>query len=91
MAAAQEGAQPGGFYYAEEHHMQYLARPKSQPYCTAQPLLVSLPPFDEWAPPALRERHAPRLPPAFWREHAPVEHCALRTTHAPIEWPRAPT
>ena len=33
--------------------MQYLARPEANPYCTAQPLLVSLPPFEEWALPTL--------------------------------------
>ena len=47
------GAPPERFYYAEEYHMQYLARPGSTPYCTAQPLMVSLPPYETWAPPAL--------------------------------------
>lgn len=74
------------FYYAEEHHMQYLARPDSSPYCTAQPLKISLPPYESWAPDGLRESAAqtPKLPESFWAKHAPEEHCALRRPNRPI-------
>ena len=73
------------FYYAEEHHQQYRARPEASPYCTAQPLLISLPRYDTWGPTTLGEAScAPKLPEAFWDEHAPEEHCALRRPHAQI-------
>lgn len=76
------------FYYAEEEHMQYLSRPESNPYCSAQPLMISLPPFETWAPAALGEaalQHTPKLSEAFWSKHAPVEQCALRRPNVPIE------
>lgn len=75
------------FYYAEDYHQQYLARPDATPYCTAQPLQVSLPPYESWVPDSLREQraaHAPKLPESFWDKHAPVEHCALRRPNEPI-------
>jgi peptide-methionine (S)-S-oxide reductase len=46
--------------------------------------VVSLPPFEEWAPAALRESHAPKLPEAFWREHGPTPHCVIKSPNAPI-------
>ena len=76
------------FFYAEEYHMQYLARPSSSPYCTAQPLLIDLPPYASWAPAGLgedeRASHAPRLSDAFWAKHGPEAHCALNRPNEPI-------
>lgn len=79
----------GPFYYAHEGYQQYLARPGSRPYCSAQPQGVSLPPFDTWAPAALKGRAdlAPRLPEEFWAKHAPKPHCVLREPHTQIQWP----
>lgn len=72
------------YFEAEEYHMQYLARPGNAPYCTAEPLMVSLPPFHTWAPLALRDTHAPRLGDAFWKKHGPEAHCALNRPNEPI-------
>mmetsp|Transcript_69894 Transcript_69894/g.158626 ORF Transcript_69894/g.158626 Transcript_69894/m.158626 type:complete len:258 (-) Transcript_69894:100-873(-) len=75
------------FYYAEDYHQQYLAKPGARPYCSAQPQEVALPPFESWAPEELRERHAPKLPESFWDNHAPKEHCVIRAPNEPIKWP----
>ena len=63
------------FYYGENYHQQYLAKPGARPYCSAQPRCVSLPAFESWCPPGL-EHHAPKLPEAFWAQHGP--EAALR-------------
>merc|ERR1719201_2711723 len=50
------------FFYAEDYHQQYLAKPGARPYCSAQPQEVSLPPFERWAPADLAEKYKPNLP-----------------------------
>jgi peptide-methionine (S)-S-oxide reductase len=75
------------FYFGEDYHQQYLAKPGARPYCSAQPQVVSLPPFESWAPPALREKYAPKLAEGFWGTHAPKPHCVIRSPNEPIEWP----
>ena len=89
-AAASDYDQYGGcFFYAEDYHQQYLAKPGARPYCSAQPQGVSMPPFEEWCPPGL-EHHAPKLPEAFWRAHAPGAGCkVVQAPNQPIkmgEW-----
>jgi len=84
VKAAAEFAQV--FYYAEDYHQQYLAKPGARPYCSAQPLQVCLPPFEQWAPASLAG-HAPKLPEEFWKIHGPKPHCVIRSPHAPIVFP----
>jgi len=78
---------PKCFHYAEDYHQQYLAKPGSRPYCSAQPQQVSLPPFENWAPRELLETHKPKLPEDFWQKHAPKPHCVIRDPSEPISWP----
>ena len=48
---------------------------------------VSLPPFEQWASPALQEKHAPKLPEAFWAKHAPGKGCrVVMAPDEPIKW-----
>ena len=68
-AAASDYDQYGGvFYFGEDYHQQYLAKPGARPYCSAQPQSVSLPEYESWAPKGL-EHHKPKLPESFWRMH----------------------
>lgn len=78
VAPAANYDQYGGlWFFAEPYHQQYLAKPGSRPYCSAQPQGVSLPPFATWAPAALADKHAPTLPEAFWAKHAPRRGCSV--------------
>lgn len=74
------------FFYAEDEHQQYLAKPGARPYCSAQPQIVSLRPFEEWAPRGLREKFAPKLEKEFWSIHGPKPHCVIKAPHEPIVW-----
>lgn len=80
---------PGGqcFFYGEDYHQQYLAKPGARPYCSAEPQQVSLPPFEQWAPAELQEAYKPKLPEEFWQQHGPKPHCVVRSPNAPITWP----
>lgn len=71
------------FYYGEDYHQQYLAKPGARPYCSAQPQLVSLPPFKDWCPQGL-EHHAPKLQDGFWAKHSPAPHSVIKSSNEPI-------
>ena len=78
IAAASDYDKYGGLWnYAELYHQQYLAKPGARPYCSAQPQGISLPPFAEWCPKQLQEKHAPKLPESFWQKHAPRRGCSV--------------
>ena len=49
---------------------------------------LPLPPFAEWAPPELADKHAPKLPDAFWAEHGPKPYCTIAGPNAQIVWPK---
>lgn len=80
--------QAGPFYYAHEEYQQYLARPGSRPYCSAQPQGKSL--GNTWVPEELA-KHAPKLSEEFWQEHSPKPGChtVIKCTNPKIVWPAA--
>ena len=83
VAAAADYEKDGGklWYFAEQYHQQYLAKPGSRPYCSAQPQGVSLPPYEQWSPfpkdsPEYK-KHQPTLPESFWKTHGPRRGCSV--------------
>mmetsp|Transcript_16892 Transcript_16892/g.32989 ORF Transcript_16892/g.32989 Transcript_16892/m.32989 type:complete len:246 (+) Transcript_16892:36-773(+) len=77
----------GPFYFAHEGYQQYLARPGSRPYCSAEPQCKSLPPYEKWAPDGLSGDHSPKLPQGYWDKHAPKPHCVIREPNHQLSWP----
>lgn len=64
------------FYFAEPYHQQYLVKPGSRPYCSAQPSGVRLGAF---------EGAAYQLPAEVWQSYDwSLPHCVLRGDNAPI-------
>lgn len=64
------------FHPAEPYHQQYLAKPGSRPYCSAQPSGVCLSDF----PGA-----SFMLPAAVWEHYDwTISHCVLRSDNTPI-------
>ena len=65
------------FWYAEPYHQQYLAKPGSRPYCSAQPSGLHLGAF---------EGASYKLDPRVWNSYDwSVAHCVLRGDNAPIQ------
>lgn len=64
------------FFFAEIYHQQYLAKPGSRPYCSAQPSGISL---------ADMPGSDARLPASVWQAYDwSIPHCILRGDNRPI-------
>jgi peptide-methionine (S)-S-oxide reductase len=64
------------FHPAEDYHQQYLVRPGSRPYCSAQPTGILLGTFDG---------ADYQLPQAVWQSYDwSIPHCVLRGDNQPI-------
>eukprot|EP00559_Dactyliosolen_fragilissimus_P005331 CAMPEP_0184863086 /NCGR_PEP_ID=MMETSP0580-20130426/9070_1 /TAXON_ID=1118495 /ORGANISM="Dactyliosolen fragilissimus" /LENGTH=344 /DNA_ID=CAMNT_0027361183 /DNA_START=34 /DNA_END=1068 /DNA_ORIENTATION=- len=78
IADASDYEKYGGiWFFAEPYHQQYLSKPGSRPYCSAQPQGVSLADFNTWAPDNLKEEYSPKLPESFWKKHGPKRGCSV--------------
>ena len=65
------------FYFAEEYHQQYLAKPGSRPYCSAMPTKVEFKDFNG---------SNFKLNEKIWSNYNwDITHCILRGENTPIE------
>lgn len=76
------------FYYAEDYHQQYLAKPGSRQYCSAQPTEVRFPDSDTWIPKDIKDREAKlaKLPEEFWKKHGPKRGCTIEFPNEQVQW-----
>lgn len=65
------------FWYAEDYHQQYLAKPGNRQYCSAEPTGVPMP---EGALESGDANLSPLLPEAFWQSY----DGSLRAPHEPV-------
>jgi len=65
------------FYYAEDYHQQYLAKPMARPYCSAQPTGAPMP--ADWL-----AANGAKLGPGFWAQYGPKPGCTINVPDAPI-------
>ena len=67
------------FHSAEPYHQQYLAKPGSRPYCSAQPTGINL---------GLFPGASYQLPDSVWSQYDwSIPHCILRGDNTPIPLP----
>uniref|UniRef100_A0A6B2LEM8 peptide-methionine (S)-S-oxide reductase n=1 Tax=Arcella intermedia TaxID=1963864 RepID=A0A6B2LEM8_9EUKA len=66
------------FFYAEDYHQQYLAKPGSRQYCSAEPTGIEIPDFSEWAPEELKtDKFRPKIPEGYWIKFGPKPGCTI--------------
>ena len=66
------------FYFAEEYHQQYLAKPGSRPYCSAMPTKVEFIDFNG---------SNFKLNEKIWSYYNwDISHCILRGENTPIQF-----
>jgi len=75
------------FFYAEDYHQQYLAKPGNRQYCSAMPTSQNMPPAAGWAPEALKATYSSVLTEDFWVKYGPKQGCTIAGPNAQIVFP----
>jgi len=65
------------YYYAEDYHQQYLAKPGSRPYCSAQPTGVPVP--EEFL-----KANGAKLSANYWTKYGPRPGCTINVSNEPV-------
>jgi len=65
------------YYFAEDYHQQYLAKPGARPYCSAQPTGVPVP--GEWL-----ETQGAKLSAGYWTKYGPRPGCTIQVSNEPV-------
>ncbi|OUS45829.1 peptide methionine sulfoxide reductase MsrA [Ostreococcus tauri] len=65
------------FYFAEDYHQQYLAKPGSRKYCSAEPTGVPM-------PTAWLKANGGKFGPGFWAKYGPKPGCTIGVPDAQV-------
>ena len=65
------------YYFAEDYHQQYLAKPGARPYCSAQPTGVPV-------PTAFLEANGAKLSAGYWAKYGPKPGCTIQVSNEPV-------
>ena len=65
------------YYFAEDYHQQYLAKPGARPYCSAQPTGVPV-------PAAFLEANGAKLSAGYWAKYGPRPGCTIQVSNEPV-------
>jgi len=80
-----KGPSPPTWYYAEDYHQQYLAKPGARPYCSAQPLGVNMPKSTTYLSGELASKYVDKLSESFWDKNAPRPHSVIKSSNEQIK------
>lgn len=75
------------YYFAEDYHQQYLAKPLNRQYCSAMPTTCNLPSVAKWCPTDLLPKYTSVLNEDFWMKYGPKPGCTIKGPNAQISWP----
>lgn len=65
------------FYFAEDYHQQYLAKPMARPYCSAQPTGVPVP--EDWL-----KANGAKFGMGFWKTYGPRPGCTINVPNGQV-------
>jgi len=65
------------YYFAEDYHQQYLAKPNARPYCSAQPTGVPVP--ETWL-----KANGAKLSAGYWAKYGPRPGCTIQVANEPV-------